>query len=219
MKFETLAIEPIKEMVAGVVAFIPTLLTAFTILIVGWIVARGLRKFLTTVLKAIDFDGLTTKMGLARILRVGGVKHKPSEMLTCLVYWVSMIMVLMTTIQAFGITLATDFLGKLFIYVPHVIVGALVLIIGMLLAKVVSGLVYVTAKNTDMPIPETLRDLSKLAIVVYVSIIYLTEIGFVSLFTGHYTVFITGIIFALALAFGLAGKDIAHKYLSVFDKK
>ncbi len=220
MEFNTLAVEPIKDMILGVLGYVPTLLTAFVILIIGWVVARGLRKALTHILKAIDFDKLVGQMGLARILRVGGVKEKPTDMVTCLVYWVFMVMVLMTTIEAFGIALASDFLGKLFMYIPHVITGALVLIIGMLLAKVVSGVVYVTAKNTDMPIPEVLRDVSKLSIVIYVTIMYLTEIGFVALFTGgHYSIFITGLVFALAHSFGLAGKDIATKYLRVFDKK
>jgi hypothetical protein len=62
--------------------------------------------------------------------------------------------------------------------------------------------------------------LSKLAIVVYVSIIYLKEIGFVALFSGAtYSVFMTGIVFALALAFGLAGKDVAAKYLTLLKRE
>jgi len=86
-------------------------------------------------------------------------------------------------------------------------------------AKVISSLVYVTAKNTDMPIPDTLKEVTKIAIVAYVAIIYLKEIGFVALFSGaHYTIFIGGIVFAMALAFGLAGKDVASRYLDVLKK-
>ena len=114
----------------------------------------------------------------------------------------------------------TLIIDKLLAYVPNVISGAVVLIFGMLLAKFIATIVYIAAKNTDMPIPATLARLSKFAIVIYVSIIYLKEIGFVDLFVGaNYTIFLTGIVFALALAFGLAGKDIASKYLGVLDHK
>ena len=96
----------------------------------------------------------------------------------------------------------------------------MVLIFGMLLAKFVATIVYVTAKSTDMPIPATLARLSKYAIVVFVTILYLKEIGFVDLFVGaNYTIFMAGVIFSLALAFGLAGKDIASKYLGVLERK
>ncbi|MCA9404359.1 MAG: hypothetical protein KC897_11295, partial [Candidatus Omnitrophica bacterium] len=108
---------------------------------------------------------------------------------------------------------------RLLAYIPNVITGVVVLIFGMLLAKFVATIIYIAAKNTDMPIPLTLAKLSKLAIIIYVSIIYLTEIGFVGLFSGaNYSIFLTGIVFALALAFGLAGKDVAAKYLGVLDK-
>ena len=90
----------------------------------------------------------------------------------------------------------------------------------MYLARFVSTIVYLAAKNTDMPAPVTLTRITKLAIMTYVTILFLKEIGFVSLFMGqHYTIFISGIVFALALSFGLAGRDIASNYLDVLKKK
>jgi hypothetical protein len=131
-----------------------------------------------------------------------------------------MVMVLVMSVKTLGITAASDLIDKILAYIPSVISGAVALIIGMLVAKFVGTLVYITAKNTDMPSPAMLARLSKWAIVAYVSIIYLKEVGFVDLFVGaHYTIFIAGIVFALALAFGLAGKDVAGHYLHAIDKK
>jgi len=220
MNIHTLFIEPIQSMLSGVANYIPTLLVSLGILIIGWVVAKTVRKLLVSFMRAIHFDKITGDLGLDTILRVGGVKHRPSDMVACAFYWVFMVSVFITTIKSLGLTIADGFLSTLFAFIPNVIIGTLALVVGMLLAKVVSGLVYVTAKNTDMPIPETLRDLSKLAIVVYISIVYLKEIGFVALFSGaNYSVFVSGIVFAMALAFGLAGKDIAGKYLSALDYK
>lgn len=220
MKYETLVFDPLRDMTHQVMSFIPTLITALGILIIGWILARWIRVLFTHVLKSINFDKFSDSVGLSRILKVGGLKHKPSEVFSCIVYSVLMVMVFMMTVKTFGVTIVSESLDKVLLYVPHVLSGALVLVIGMLLAKVIASIVYITAKNTDMPIPDVLARLTRWTIVAYVAVIYLHEIGFTALFVGaHHTIFITGVVFALALSFGLAGKDIASKYLSVFDKK
>lgn len=218
----TQIVEPLKQMMVGAVSFIPTLLTMLVTLVVltmGCVIAHIVTKAFVSLMRAIKIDKMSDSMGLTKVLRNGGVKQKLSNLIGCVMYWVMTIFVLITTFKYFGHSIVDDYLSTIFAYIPHVITGALTLIIGMLVARVISSLVYVTAKNTNMPIPETLRDLSQLAIVVYVAIMYLKQIGFVSLFESHFTLFIGGIIFALALAFGLAGKDVAAKYLGVFEKK
>ena len=214
MKLDILVLEPIKEIMMRAADFVPTFIMALTILAVGYLVAKTLTKFLVSACRTIGIDKLCTKTGLSKVLKKGGVKQKPSNLIGCLFYWTMMIGVLITTVKIAGLTMATELLDKVLAYIPSIFSGVFVLIVGMLLAKFVSTLVYVAAKNTDMPIPETLAKLSKLAI------IYLKEIGFVGLFSGaSYSVFITGIVFALALAFGLAGKDVAAKYLTVLKRE
>ena len=220
MRYDAFILDPLKDVLARVTSFVPTLLMALGILFIGWVISRFIRKLLLKGFKVMHFDTLSDSIGLSSILRNGGIKHKPSEMLSCLVYTVLMIAVFIMTIKSLGLTVASDVIDQLLAYVPSVLSGVFILIVGMLLAKVVSSLVYVTAKNTDMPIPETLSRLSKWAIVAYVTIMFLKEIGFVSLFVPDYsTIFVGGVVFALALAFGLAGRDIAHRYLDVFNVK
>jgi len=215
-----MVLEPIQEVMMRVMNFIPTFVMALAILVVGYLVTKVITKFLVSFLRTIGVDKLCGKSGITKVLKTGGVTQKPSSLIGCLVYWTMMVGVLITTVKAFGLTMATTLLDTILGYIPSIFSGVFVLIIGMLLAKFVSILVYVAAKNTDMPIPEVLSRLSKWAIVAYMAIIYLKEVGLVGLFSGAtYSVFMTGIVFAFALAFGLAGKDIAAKYLDVLKKK
>jgi hypothetical protein len=205
---------------SGVIAFIPTLFVALAILIIGWVATKMITKLFVTFLRAIEFDKVSDKIGFSNLLKKGAMKEKPSTLMGCLLYWVFMVSVLILTVKALGLPVASGFLDKIFVYIPQVIVATLVLTIGMLVARVISTIVYITAKNTDMPVPETLRQLTKVAIVLYVAIVYLREIGFASIFEGaNYPIFMTGLVFALSLAFGLAGKDIAARYLHILDKK
>jgi hypothetical protein len=171
-------------------------------------------------LRTIGLDKLCTKSGITKVLKKGGITQKPSNLAGCLLYWTMMIGVLIATVKIFGLAMASVLLDKILAYIPSIFSGVFVLIVGMLLAQFVSVLVYAAAKNTDMPIPDVLARLSKLAIVVYVSIVYLKEIGFAAIFSGmSYVIFIAGLVFALALSFGLAGKDVAARYLDVLKHK
>ena len=217
--FDAIVFEPLRDMMLRVAHFVPTLLLALAILIVGYVLAHAIEKLLTKVLRMIEFDKVMDKMGLVHILKVGEVKQKPSELIGLLTYSVLMITTLVMSVKVFGLTVISGMLDSVLAFVPSVISGVLVLTIGMLIAKVVSALVFIVAKNADMPLPDAISRLCKYAIMVFVAIMFLKEIGFVALFDGHYTIFIGGIVFAIALAFGLAGKDIASRYLDVLNFK
>ena len=220
MTFDTLVLQPLWDMMGRMESFIPTLLVALTILIVGSLIAHVVHKLLTKLLKVIAFDKIMSKLGLVTILKNGGIDHKPSDLVGTLIYIVFMFVVIIMSIKAFGLAVASDLVDTLLAYIPHVVSGVVVLIIGMLLARFVSTLVYIGAKNTDMPAPTALSRLTKLAIMIYVGIIFLKEVGLGFLFEGvNYTIFVGGVVFALAIAFGLAGKDVASHYLDVFDTK
>jgi len=213
MNYDTLIIGPTTDMLAKVGAFTPTFITGLAILIIGWVVAKLITKLVVTFLRAVEFDKITAKIGLAKVLKAAEMDDKPSTLAGCVIYWVMMVTVLLMSLKAFGFTIADDVLHTITGYIPSVVTGIVVLTIGMLLAKVMSVLVYIVAKNADLPVPHTLSRLTKLAIVAFVAIAFLKEIGFLALFAGHETIFIAGIVFALSLSFGLAGKDIAGKYL------
>lgn len=219
MRYDAILMEPLRDVMSRLAHFVPTLLLALAILIVGYVLAHAFEKLLVRVLKMLEFDKVADKMGLGHMLRIGGVKEKPSELIGLSIYWVFMIAALITAVKTFGLTAVSGLLDTILGFIPGVIGGLLVLTIGMLIAKVVSSLVYIVAKNADMPLPETVSRLCKYAIMVFVFITFLKEIGFAALLEGHYTMFIGGIVFAVSLAFGLAGKDIAARYLDVLNIK
>ena len=220
MDFQGIVVEPLKEVLMTVGGLIPKVFLAMVILIAGYIFARVIRSILTNLFHYIHVDKFIDKIGLASVLRFGGIKKKTSELLSCLTYWIIIIASLVMAMKALGLIMVYDVFKDIVAYTPHVISGTLALIFGMLVAKVFASIVYVTAKNADMPMPEGLSHLTKWTIVIYVTYIYLSEVGLLSLFVGvHRTIILAGVVFALALAFGLGGKDIAAKYLDVFHPK
>lgn len=218
--YDTLIVQPLLDVVGRVGAFIPTLIIALFILVIGGLIVHLVDKMLGRLFKMVDLDKVADKIGVSDILKTGGVKYKFSELLSVLIYWILTITVLFMTVKALGFTMVSALVDQVLAYIPAVISAAIVFIIGILVAKVISGLIYFVAKNIDAPLAEGLGTLSKWAIIIYVVLIYLREVGFFSLFVGiHYTILLGGFVLALAIAFGLAGRDIASKYLDVFHPK
>ena len=220
LEWENLIADPVRQMLARILGYLPVLLGALVILIAGWIVARAIRRMLDWLLKTIRFDTLADKAGISAILRKGDLKISAREVVSSLVYWLIMIMVLVMTVDALGLPKASDVLASLFAYVPNVIAALLVLVVAMFLASFVSGIVHTAAGNANLPRPEIFAGVSRWAIIVFAVTISLGELGIATLLvTTTFNIILGGVCLALALAFGLGGKDAAARYLEELRQK
>jgi hypothetical protein len=220
IEWKTLIVEPVTQMLTRIMAYLPVLLGALIILIVGWIVAKAIRRLVDWLLKAVRFDTLADKAGISEILRKGDLKITAREVVSSIVYWLIIIMVLVMTVDALGLPKSSDILESLFAYVPKVIAALLVLVVAMFLASFVSGIVRTAAGNANLPKPQILAGICRWAIIIFAVTISLEQLGIAPLLvTATFNIILGGIVLALALAFGLGGKDAAAKYLEELKQK
>jgi hypothetical protein len=207
-------------MLTKIMAYLPVLLGALIILIVGWLVAKAIRQLVDWLLATVRFDMLADKAGIAEVLRKGNLKTTASQVVSGLVYWLIMIMVLVMVVNALGLPKASDILASLFAYVPKVIGALFVLVVAMFLANFVSGIVRTAAGNANLPKPEIFAGISRWAIIIFAITISLGELGIGTLLvTATFNIILGGVCLALALAFGLGGKDAAAKYIEELKEK
>ena len=220
IEWENLIVEPVREMLTRIMAYLPVLLGALLILIVGWIVAKIIRSIVNGVLKVVRFDALADKAGISEVLRKGDLKITARQVVSGLVYWLIIIMVLVMVANALGLPKASDVLASLFAYVPKVIAALLVLVVAMFLASFVSGIVRITAGNAKLPKPDLLAGISRWAIIIFAVTIALAQLGIAPLLvTATFNILLGGFVLALALAFGLGGKDAAARYIEELRQK
>jgi small-conductance mechanosensitive channel len=163
---------------------------------------------------------LADKAGISETLRKGDLKISAREVLSGIVYWLIIIMVLVMAVDALGLPKASDVLASLFAYIPKVIAALLVLVVAMFLASFVSGIVRIAAGNANLPKPEILAGICRWAIIIFAVTIALGELGIGTLLvTATFNIILGGICLALALAFGLGGKDAAARYLEQLKEK
>jgi len=137
MDWSAVVMEPVTAMLARVAGFLPILLGVLVILVIGWIIAGMLKNVVVKVLKLIQLDTASEKAGLGDVLRRGGIRQTLSELIGVLIYWLVMLMVFMTALNALGMTVAASLLDKVILYIPNVIAAVFILALGILFSSMV----------------------------------------------------------------------------------
>jgi hypothetical protein len=197
-----------------ITAFLPELIGAIIIFVVGWIIARLVKVGVEKLLRLVRFDTATEKTGVNKFLKKGEIVKAPSEIVGTLVYWFIMILVLIASLDALGLPIVSDMLNSIFLYIPNVVAAIIVLVLGVLMGNLLSAVVRTAASNAGLKNAEGLGKISLYAIVVFAASIALIQLGIGE----EIVVSAFGLVFgaaalALALAFGLGGRDVAANYL------
>jgi hypothetical protein len=127
-----------------------------------------------------------------------------------LVYWLVILASLLIAFNGMGLTYISDLIGKVMWFVPNVFVSLLVLAFGSYFARFVGDTVTAYGRNVKLQDAVFLGKLAQYAIMVFVVLIALDQIKVGGdIVRESFLVILAGVVFALALAFGLGGKDWA----------
>ena len=197
-----------------ITAFLPALIGAIIIFVIGWIIARLVKVAVERLLKLIRFDKATDKTGVQGFLKKGDIVKRPCEIIGVLVYWFIMIMVITATLDALGIPIVSDLFNTIFLYIPSVVAAIVVLILGFLLGTLLSAVVRTAASNAGLKNAEGLGKLALYAIVFFSGAIALIQLGIgEEIVASAFGIALGAFALAMAIAFGLGGKDVAAEYL------
>ena len=123
---------------SNVATFVPKLLAALVILLIGYIVAKAVASILNKLLERVGFDRVVERGGIRQVLARS--KYDPSDILAKLVFWTIMLLVLQLAFGVFGANPVSDLLRGLIAYLPNVFVAILILVIAAAIAKAVTDL-------------------------------------------------------------------------------
>ena len=204
--------DPVKAMLIKIWSYIPTILGAIVILVVGWIIAKFVEAVVVRALKAVRLDVVSDKAGIANMLAQGEIKWTLSELLGVIIYWIVMLSVLAAALNALNLTVASDLLSRLVAYIPNIIVAIFVLVLGSFLATFVAGIVRTAASNAGIGAAKLLAKVTQAVLVIFAIIIAIEQLNIATAFIAFaVNIILAAIGLALALSFGLGCKDIAAK--------
>ncbi|MGQ0522828.1 MAG: mechanosensitive ion channel family protein [Betaproteobacteria bacterium] len=200
-------LEPVRVFLVQVGQFLPKLALAVVVLIAGWMLAKVARFAVVKALRAINFNVLTERAGMDGFLRQGGVQSDTTEIFGVLIYWLVILAALIIGFNSLGLTYVTDLLRQVLLFVPKVIVALLILAFGAYFARFIGGTVMTYCRNVGIQDAELLGSLAQYAIMTFVVLICLEQVNVGGeIVRVSFLIILGGVVFALALAFGLGGQ-------------
>lgn len=201
---------------------LPQIIGALLILLIGWIIARLLKKLIIRGLKLVRFNYLTEKSGIEKFLSDGGVKVSAIDIIGTLVYWIIMLVVILATLNSLKLTAASTLFNEIMLYIPNIIVAIIVLILGIYSARIISQVLITSLKNMKETTAVIIGRIAYYAIIVLTVFIILGQLNIGDeIATSAFIILFGAICLAFGLAFGLGGKDwaadIIKKYLNKGD--
>ena len=214
MDWETTIMQPVEAMWTRVLGFLPTMVSVILILVIGWVAATFAQKLITRFLKLARLDTVSEKIGIANILTKGDINYTLSEIIGVLIYWLLMLVVLLTAVNALQLTVAAELLNQVILYVPNVIASVFILVLGIFFASIIANTVRTTAANAGVPQARSLGQFTQVIVIIFTIIESLKQLR---IDTTVIELLIKATLAALALgvglAIGLGCKDMAAKYV------
>jgi flagellar biosynthesis protein FliQ len=207
-------LEPLRVFLRQAGELLPRLAIALVVFIVGWIVAKMVRFAIVKGLRAVNFHVVTQRAGLDGFLRDGGIGADTTEIMGLVVYWLVILGALVVGFNSLGLVYVTDLLGRVILFVPKVLVALLVLAFGGYFARFIANAITAYCRNVHIQDAELLGRLAQYAILTFVILIALDQVNIGGdIVRQSFLIVLAGLVFALALAFGLGGKEWAAELL------
>jgi hypothetical protein len=199
----------------GIVNFLPNLVIAILIFLVGWILGTIIGKAVAQIVRALKVDEAFRGTSLEDGLKKAGFSLNVGAFLGGLVKWFFVVVFLIASFEVLGLTQVTQFLQQVVLYyLPNVIVAVLILLVAVVIGEVMDRIVTGSAKAASIKHSQLLGNITRWAIWIFAALTALYHLGVAgpfleTLFTGV----VVAIALALGLSFGLGGQQAAAGFI------
>ncbi len=209
------------EMWASLIQFLPTIIVAVVVMIVGAVFATSLKSLVKSFFNKLGVDNALNVAGVGEMSQKAGYQLNSGEFMGTLVKWFVLLVFFVVALDILNLNEVTSFLSNVVIsYLPNVIIAVLILIVAAILAGMAKKTVMASAQLAGMKNPQLFGKVAYLAIITVAILAALNQLHVASeliqpLFMG----IVFAISLALGLAFGLGGKEAASRVIDSVTKK
>ena len=200
--------------ITKIAVFLPNLLFAVAIILLGWVVCNVIKRIVVRLLKLCQFDTLAERSGIKQILERGGVRQTASDIVGLLAFWFLFLIAIVTTLETLNLSGATDTLHTIYLYIPKIVAALVTLILGLYFANFLESVTRTSCANAGLEAAESIGRVTYIgtAIFVVAGIFEILDIASEIVIWAFILVF-GAVCLALALAFGLGGREVAGRFL------
>ena len=212
--WSSITLGALQNLWQGFIKFIPQLIGALVIFVIGWFIAVWVGRFIAGILRKLKFDRIFEKGKWDETLAKANFKMKISEFIGGIIKWVLVIVFLLAAVEILGLGQFAGFLKSIVIWLPNLVVAVAIFIVAIIVADFSEKLVEAIVGKMKVGYSRFLGNLVKWAIWIFAILAILSQIGIASeiiqiLVTG----FVALIVISAGIAFGLGGRDLAKNIL------
>jgi MFS family permease len=210
----------LKNAWESIILFLPELLGAIIVFVIGWIIAIWIGRLVAAVLSKVMFDKLFDSAGWKEALQRAEIKVTPSEFIGAICKWILIIIFLVVAADILGWVAFAALLAKLLAWVPNLIVSIAIFIVAVVVADILEKMTRASTKKIGVSLNNFVGTAVKWAIYVFAAFAVLLQLGIAPAIVNTLVMgFVGTLALAFGLAFGLGGKETAGRLIEETRKK
>ena len=199
--------------------FLPDFFGALVVLLFGWVVAAALGRLAHRVVVLLKIEKAVNALRISEFFEHAGVSLDVAALFGWLVKWFLLIVTFLAAADVLGWSQLSEFFQTVVAYLPNVIIAAVILLIGILVANFVHQVVHRSVVATKFEGADFLSGIAKWAILLFTFLAALNQLAIAEeLVQSLFTAFVAMLAIAGGLAFGLGGKEHAERMLDHLRK-
>jgi len=207
-------IEPFERFFEKALQFLPDFFSAILIFAFGIVLGLILKAVFLRLFRTIKLDKFSERSGVIELLRKGGIKDSVSVLLAKVIGWITIVIFAVISMRELEIPTVERLFESFLLYLPNVFVAALILLFGYLLGNFFGRAALIASVNAGIKISGLIGRFVKFTVFILSGTMALEQLGIArGTIIISFAIIFGGIVLALAIAFGLGGRDIAKEYL------
>jgi len=216
----TVTLQALQNLWQGFLNFIPKLIGAIVIFVIGWFIAVWVGKLVAEILRRLRVDKIFEKTKWEEALEKAEFKMKMSDFIGGIVKWVLVIVFLLAAVEILGLVQFAAFLRTIVAWLPNLVVAAAIFVVAVIIADIAEKLVKAIVGKMNVRYVNFVGSIVKWAIWIFAILAILAQLGvapeIVQILIGG---FVALIVISCSIAFGLGGKDLAREFLEGLRNK
>jgi len=216
----TVTLQALQTAWQGFLNFIPVLIGAIIVFVIGWFIAIGVGKLIAGILARLKFNKLFEKTGWKEALEKAELKVNPSDFIGAICKWILVIVFLLAAVEILGFVQFANFLRSIIGWLPNLVVAIAIFVVAVILADILEKIVRAGVKKLELGYTEFLGAAVRWAIYIFAGLAILLQLGITPTIINTLVIGFVGMVaLALGLAFGLGGKEAAAGLIEKIGKK
>ncbi len=218
--FDRVVVEPLREVLRELVAFLPRLLTGLLVFLAGLALAWVVKTIVVRIIRLFKLDAVLARAGVTDALKKMAVKDSPDKLIGRTFYWLVALIFFILSLKVMRVPVIDQLLERFLLYLPSIFTALIILIIGWLLGNFLGRAALIASVNAGVRLSGLLGRGVRAVVMVLAVVMAFEQLGIGrNTVLAAFAIAFGGAVLALALALGLGGQGLARTFLEKRFKK